>query len=379
MVQEPECEFCGTVCKGQCNDPDSCRSCYTGPDDDPLDDVLEECMDDSCPCTCHVSIAETENIIWDLDESMWVDAPAPYEHQGNGFPFMDLAGEIRDKIYFYTLKQYGTCRKSPYFRGNIDTAILSTCRQVNQEARHLPLAINDLWILNPVHALNFFGFLLPSAQRDLVTGLHLDLPSLGDFYDLPFQSLLKHLAKAPITSFGLTMKGRINKEWFTHEPSINDLKVLTGLTHFKLLIGSRIIDDKDKNKIVKSVTKRLTADNLKKASMKRKASDSPSSIAANSHKRLTKSTRLSVYHEEDENKLVPRKALLEKYHLLRKYAEALDLGAVGIRLHQARDAAEVGKEDEFNDLVKSIMKTLEERLMAIWAVKDMIEVPTPHR
>ena len=94
--EETLCHFCGDACGGQCSDPDSCRSCWmdrylciASDMSDAADfDVLEDCMDSACPCTCHENgsvVNHTEGV-------------TSYQRQGV-FPFLKLPGEVRDKIY----------------------------------------------------------------------------------------------------------------------------------------------------------------------------------------------------------------------------------------------------------------------------------------
>jgi len=75
--------------------------------------------------------------------------------QHGSFPLLKLPAELRDKIYHYHLEQYGRRRKSPYYKGTIETALLSTCRQVNDETRHIPLSTNPISFRIPFPGLPF--------------------------------------------------------------------------------------------------------------------------------------------------------------------------------------------------------------------------------
>ena len=87
-----------------------------------------------------------------------------------------LPGEIRDKIYGYAMLQDGKQRTngSRYHRGTIHTALLQTCRQINNEAKHFPLTINKLCFNSPLSALHFFAYRLPSTVSGLVKAVHVE-------------------------------------------------------------------------------------------------------------------------------------------------------------------------------------------------------------
>ena len=160
---EPVCGYCGLSCYGDCDAPDRCPSCwrefcieeYNG------DYELEVCLDEECVCDC--GCHESDIDAWDTDpeepagltkmREFWKARKNPKPQPGK-FPFLKLPGEIRDKIYRYNMKQYNMHRKrSPYFKGTIETALLSTCRLINKEARHIPLSINTLFICKPFSCL----------------------------------------------------------------------------------------------------------------------------------------------------------------------------------------------------------------------------------
>ena len=125
------------------------------------------------------------------------------------------------------------------------------------------------------------------------------------------------------------------------------------------------------------MTKELTAHNNKKVSKKRKASDSATSSSVDKpQKRPSASTRLAARLEECQAEALFRKALVGKYYLLEEYAQALDFAAVEIRLKQAREAAEGGNKKEFAKLVKSILRTLEEKFAKVSVARAVMPVRT---
>ena len=151
---EPECSYCGLPCYRECDDPDRCISCwyegYCG------ESSLDSCVEDGCDCVCHKEDMD------DFFHNFREECDSGYEEmkahlkkmaspklQPGVFPFMRLSGELRDAVYYYNLKQHGSRRKSPYFKGTIETALLSTCRQIKKEAKHLPLSINTFSFANP--------------------------------------------------------------------------------------------------------------------------------------------------------------------------------------------------------------------------------------
>lgn len=246
-------------------------------DDGELED---ECMEEKCACNCHEDLWNDlgYRIEAGILKNVGDDKP-PYEREGV-FPFLELPGEIREKIYGFSFLQDGNQRRSASHRGSIHTAFLGTCRQIYNEARHLPLTINKLCFSSSLSAHDFLGFLLAPAQRDLVTSMHVEF-QMRDFSDSSWQLLMRELAKMPITHLGLTVKGGIPKEQLSgHTCFTNRFKLLKGLKTFDLILASAFIKAKDKKDIQEEMRETLIKDykrpkQLKKSKSKRAASSDP--------------------------------------------------------------------------------------------------------
>ena len=243
---EPICDYCGENCSGECDDPDVCRSCWFSTSvpwvpiffgDTDLE-LQDECMDNECACNCHKDLWEELGHRFEAGvmKVLEYDGP-PYMRRGV-FPFLELPGEIREKIYYFSFLQDGEQRKSASHRGSIHTALLGTCRQINNEARHLPLTINNLCFSSSLSAYDFLGFLLAPTQRDLVTSMHIEF-HMRDFSSSSWQLLLRELAKMPINHLGLTVKGGVSKEQISGHTCFTDrFKVLKELKSFDLDLAS---------------------------------------------------------------------------------------------------------------------------------------------
>lgn len=414
-VHEPLCSYCGESCYGDCEDPDVCPSCWSPANYDPLvfnDDeyfetAFDDCMEEKCICQCHLKFFEAKR--W------WVEAGVlkkedvhgpPYMREGV-FPFLKLPGEIRDKIYSYAFLQDGKQRKCASHRGTIHTALLGTCRQIYDEAHHLPLTINQLWFDSPIFAHDFLGFLLAPTQRHLVTGMHIEF-YIGDFSNSSWTLLLRELTKVAITHLGLTVKGKYPKEAVSeHVCFTNRFKVLKSLTTFDLIMTPSSISKGEKKDIQETMRESLIKDyvrpkQLKRSKAKRTAStegnEGPTKQAKKAKKgnSMTKyqaaivtspnSGRLSLRSRKPERDTVKaakertKQVLLGQYSQLRKYATSLDSDAtpVKIRLEQAREAVEAVDETTFEKLAHGIFLTLEERYNKIAvARKDVPSFRTP--
>lgn len=295
---DPICDYCGDSCYGGCDNPDVCRSCWftscvpwapiIGASDDELED---ECMEENCACNCHEDIWNDYSYRDEAGILKNFEDEPPYEREGE-FPFLELPGEIREKIYGFSFLQDGNQRKSASHRGSIHTALLGTCRQVYNEARHLPLTINKLCFSSSLSAHDFLGFLLAPTQRDLVTSMHIEF-HMRDFTNSSWQLLMRELAKMPITHLGLTVKGGIPKEQMSgHTCFTNRFKVLKGLKTFDLILASAFIKAKDKKDIQEEMRETLIKGykrpkQLKKSKPKRAASSDP----VTDPKKATKKTK----------------------------------------------------------------------------------------
>ena len=94
------CPWCGDDCSGICSDPDTCLSCWGDQFDDDTDEDFEyleyECADDDCHCNCHP---------WGEREFLGSRVRS-FKRKGV-FPFLELPGETRQKIYSYAFAQCG--------------------------------------------------------------------------------------------------------------------------------------------------------------------------------------------------------------------------------------------------------------------------------
>lgn len=243
-------------------------------DDGELED---ECMEEKCACNCHEDLWNDLGYRIEAGFLKTVrDDEPPYEREG-AFPFLELPGEIREKIYGFSFLQDGNQRKSASHRGSIHTALLGTCRQIYNEARHLPLTINKLCFSSSLSAHDFLGFLLAPTQRDLVTSMHIEF-QMRDFSNSSWQLLMRELAKMSITHLGLTVKGGIPKDQISgHTCFTNRFKVLKDLKTFDLILATAFIKAKDKKDIQEEMREALIKGynrpkQLKKSKPKRAAS-----------------------------------------------------------------------------------------------------------
>lgn len=240
-------------------------------------ELLDKCMGDDCTCDCHADLYDDLGYRIEAGVLRYVeDEDLPYEREGV-FPFLKLPGEIREKIYGFAFLQDGKQRKAASHRGSIHTALLGTCRQIYNEGCNLPLTMNKLCFASPLFALDFLGFLLAPTQRDLVTGMHIELHMM-DFSNSSLQLLMRELVKMPITHLGLTIKGGVPKEQVSgHTCLTNRFKVLKRLKTFDFILTSAHIKDQDKKDIQEEMRGKLLEDytrpkELKKPNGKRVAS-----------------------------------------------------------------------------------------------------------
>ena len=320
---DPICDYCGKCCFGTCDDPDVCRSCWLcncvgwGPsfeDFDDNDELYDRCMDEDCDCDCHEAMYDDMDCRFEAGILMSLDADGPpYKRQGV-FSFLKLPGEIREKIYGFSFLQDGKQRKAASHRGSIHTALLGTCRQIYNEAHHLPLTINQLCFSSPLSAHDFLGFLLVPTQRALVTSMHIEF-HMKDFADSSWSLLMRELAKMPITHLSLTVKGGVPKGQMSgHTCFTNRFKVLKGLKTFDLILGSAYIKDKDKKDIQEEMRETLIKDyprpkQLKKPKSKRVASND---LLASSKKatKKAKKANTSVGFEKSSSPIFESKLTL---------------------------------------------------------------------
>lgn len=386
---EPVCSFCGMSCHGECDNPNKCPSCWL---DVYGDFELEGCLESDCPCNCHEE--DVEGLCPEEFEEM------KPKLQPGVFPFLKLPGEMRNKVYHYNMKQYDRWRRSPYFKGKIETALLSTCRQINKEARHIPLSINTLSFIDPFHAYRFLGFGVVPSQKQLLTSVHIDVHGMGDFHGLFVGYLMPELAKMSLKHLGVTLQGRIEGDWFTKIKCLEKcLAQVKDLATFDLVIGSGVIHKAAKDKIVDALRKKLVKEpEAANNPLKRKAgTDDPvesAEILARGSKKLARASSLTAKPRMNpgkksktkeapvlENKSWPDeklvKDMIHKYDRLEGYARTYDERAtsVKIRLERAYEAATEGKKEEFETLAEDILSTLEAHFAKIVTSRNLLPYP----
>ena len=297
---EPLCSYCGEACYGECDDTDVCPTCWV-PANDPFDfdeagfsdEAIDGCLKDGCICMCHHEMFD--------DLGMRIEAGVlklehehglPYLRKGV-FRFLNLPGEVREKVYDYAFLQDGKQRKCANHRGTIHTALLGTCRQINNEARHLPLTRNRLCFNSPLYALDFLGFQLAPTQRDLVTGLHVEF-YIGESSNSSWTLLLRELSKMSITHLGLTIKGKFPLGAVSeHACFTNRLKVLKNLKTFDLILTPTSIPKSEKKDTVETMREILIKNYIRpkepgKSKMKRTANIDSNEISTKPAKKAKK-------------------------------------------------------------------------------------------
>lgn len=230
-------------------------------DDEGMD--MDDCMEESCRCECHdemyadMGMRFEHSVLWNEDDEGY-----NYVREGV-FPFLKLPGEIRDKIYGLAFLQDGNRRDLPnkHHRGTIHTALLGTCRQIYNEAGHLPLSLNTVNFSSALYGLDFLGFSLVPSRKELVTSVHIEF-YYPEFSTTSWQLLIKHLAKMPITHFGLTIKGGYTKEAFLgHKCFANRFAaVMKGIKSFEVILSSGLIGKKAKEAIQEEMRETLIED-----------------------------------------------------------------------------------------------------------------------
>lgn len=393
------CRFCGVACGGTCDDPDTCPSCwaeeYFG--DWFGEEELDGCYQGGCNCECH---GDWFNHHLRPIDYLGPRNQSPFVRQGV-FPFLKLAGELREKIYHLVLQQTGKDRVSINFKGKVDTAILSTCRQINKEARHIPLTTTNLSFLGPFQALHFLGIQLAPNQRHLVKALHFQINGWADIYGAPLKHLMAEIAKVPLKHLSVTVTGAIDKEWFKENSAIEErLLQIKGLESFNILIGSGTIQAKDKKEIIERMQPRMIEKGtlIRKKTLKRTASNlagdvhpqrpakaaklSPNVNSSARGARKTKATKLengeaNIVISTIKQQLDTAKKLNQRYAVLSDYAHTFDYAAssVCIRLKQAHQAMEEVDEVTFETLASSIVRTLEEQTARIFKARSRVFPP----
>ena len=393
------CKFCGVPCRGTCDDPDYCPSCWVqqylgewfG------DEELEDCYRGGCNCDCHGDWFNhhLRPIIYHAPKNQ-----TPFVRKGV-FPFLKLAGELREKIYHLVLQQTGKDRTSASFVGTVDTAILSTCRQINKEARHIPLTTTKLSFLGPFQALHFLGMQLAPNQRHLVKALHFQLKGWTQLIGLPLKHLVAELGKIPLKHLSVTIIGAIDKDAFKENSTIEQrLLQIKGLESFTILIGSGTISEKVKKEIIEGMQRRMIArgtlgmkKTLKRIASKAfeemfteraaKAAKALSNVSSSAHE--AHKTLAPMLHDRAANipatrmKQIVEKALElnKRYATLVEYAHTFDYAAssVCIRLKQAQQAVDDIDEEIFEKLALSIVRTLEEQAAKIMKARNKVLFP----
>ena len=149
------------------------------------EDQLTECLHLDCRCKCHPRLSARDYLEFGIFKP-------GFEAKGT-FPFLSLPNELRQNIYLEAFLQSGSHRVSPNHRGTIHTALLRTCRQVYEEAGHLPLALNQPCFKNANYAHDFIGFSLTAFTRPLFSSLVIEL-DFSELYGVALKLLLRRLA-----------------------------------------------------------------------------------------------------------------------------------------------------------------------------------------
>ncbi|MCJ1338048.1 hypothetical protein MMC09_003333 [Bachmanniomyces sp. S44760] len=337
---------------------------------------------------------ERRGKFWNSEVDKWQDIDKMEKYESKGiFPFLQLPGEVREQIYPLVFAQAGPHRHSNNYRGTISTNLLATCRQIHNEAGHLPLALNRLWFASPFAAFNFFGFQLQPHQARLVTSLRLDINGAEEAESSCLLLLLRQLGKLEITSMEVIMKGRINHTYFIdYDCFIPKFCPLKTLERFDLVIPSGLIHKNQKKRILHDARKVLLKQTSELSTVrKRKAkfgddhfskivklgsdnSDSSSEESVFSRHNsvaATESPSSSLsspgrYQQLREQDYPLHDYVLAVHANMREFASSLGpLAAhVRIRLDQARKAIENDDEPRFNELEGSILSTLGEQFEA---------------
>ena len=271
------CWYCGNECYGTCDDPDKCPTCWPlGPVDilEAEFDEAESCLGDVCDCECHKIIREADIL---LDNELDLPEHPSNVHAIEGiFPFLSLPGEIREKIYGLVFAQKGNQRFGQYHRGHIHTALLQTCRQINQEARHLPLKFNQISFPSPYQAVEFVGFKLKPRMYDLITKIHIEYHMYQDLHHA-WCTLIPVLEKMKITHLALTIKGPVTENYIKgHTCTTERFKGMKHLKTVKVEIPSAILTAKTKTECIEYITKKLIKapdPNVKKGKKRAAAED----------------------------------------------------------------------------------------------------------
>ncbi|MCJ1368272.1 hypothetical protein MMC16_007414 [Acarospora aff. strigata] len=296
------------------------------------------------------------------------------------------------------MKQYrGKRNRSLYYEGVIETAILKTCRQINREARHLPLMLNTLNFLNPSDAHHFLGFKILPSQRTLLRALHVNVRGTEDFNGIFSNHLIPQLAELSLNHIGITMQGRIELEWFTEWKWLETcLAQFKGLTSIDLVIGSGIISSAAKRRIAEELKKKiLAAPTAPSNPLKRKASQTiptdetgiltqagntpvglswSDTISVKTSGREIKANQTPTPKDERSRDVMIVCDLTSKYERLERYARSYDpeVSSVKIRLGKTLEAATEGDEEEFERLAEDVIGTLEAHLANIIASRGLM-------
>ncbi|KAI9719801.1 MAG: hypothetical protein M1812_003290 [Candelaria pacifica] len=352
-------------------------------DEDSFCELMDECMEHACNCLCHDDergdysewfYSDAEN-----NEKLGADhlAGDKTDETRNGvFPFLKLPTELRDKVYKYALKRSGDLRKrtTPFLRGEMDTAILYTCRQINREARHIPLTINQLSFANSFTAFRFVASAVAPTQKQLVRSLQIDIQGVAELHTESYQCFISELTKMSIKHLSVTLRGAISKEWLVNSTCLKtNLGVLKGLESFDLIVGCGWIPKDVKDSVSEALRDTLLRRSLPLTSAKKgkapkkskvnvgEISDISDAISMTATKAKTLRSGKTVAPKQT---VAPKVLglLLQQSKRLADYAESIDGGlSVKLRLSSAVEAAKEGKPTEFDALAKGIVATLEEQ------------------
>ena len=178
------------------------------------------------------------------------------------------------------------------------------------------------------------------------------------------------------------------------------LLLVRGLESFSILIGSGVIDAKDKKKIVEGMQRRMiengtlattttlkrtasmTSEDMHRERPAKAAKTLPNVSSSPRRARKMKGTMIKDGEVNNEPSAPMQQAekaneLKKRYDVLAEYAHAFDFAAssVCIRLKQARQAVEKVDEGTFGELASSIIRTLEEQTAKIMKARNEVFFP----
>ncbi|KAI9816378.1 MAG: hypothetical protein M1826_001845 [Phylliscum demangeonii] len=325
---------------------------------------------------------------------------APDFPRSGPFPFLRLPPELRDRVYREVVRPLENRHQGPYFRGRLDLALLSACRQVYQESRHIPFTFKFLYFDRVFNAYRLFTQRLAPFQKAAITSVKLDFEKSLELYELNlFSHLCTELGKTSLRHLALTIRERvydIEGQFGPLSYPVEQMSSIKTLQKFDLELsyfGTSPEVNKRATKMIRSVLLSKPKDPsvsvvfpCRAASRSgAKSSSGPSAFV------IGPSTGPLVTPEASPSGLpatfegipqpVPSRmtnpALMEAFARLSDYADTFDHGRhVRIRMEWAKEAAEKGDAARFATVAEDITKTLEEQLqLSLKARKHLTFLP----